>query len=160
MKPEVSVSRLGGLTHHGEEQVPFLFDLYRQFYGYPTDIAGVRRFLIANLAEPQVLFAVARIEGIAVGFLQAYVIPNSLTMNRLAVINDLFVDPAYRRYSCGRALLRFAQEQLVVMDVDRLELSTAVSNQAAQALYRSEGWSLDAEFVHFAKELRRSADNL
>ena len=82
----------------------------------------------------------------ALGFAQLYPSFTSAGMARIFVLNDLFVQPEARGRGIASALLRraaaFAREAGAV----RLTLSTEIGNEAAQALYRREGWARDEAF--------------
>ena len=65
-----------------------------------------------------------------------------------------FVNPGARRRGVGRALLRAAPEHARAHGAVRLELATARSNAAAQALYQAEGWQRDHDFFRYSLRLR------
>jgi len=54
----------------------------------------------------------------------------------------------------GRALLIAAAEYAATTDAVRLELATAKTNHAAQALYRSLGWVRDDLFDRYSLAVR------
>ena len=56
------------------------------------------------------------------------------------VVYDLFVDPARRRKGIGRLLMRAGLSSLEKMGAERVVLSTAHRNDAAQALFTSLGF--------------------
>lgn len=132
------------------DQIADLFDQYRRFYGQPADLALAKRFMSARLrnGDSRVLVAAAD-NGALTGFAQLYPSLSSVSAAPVYVLNDLYVAAAYRRRGVGRALLEaghtFARQQGAI----RLSLSTAVSNQAAQALYESLGWVRDQGFYHY-----------
>ena len=129
-----------------------LFDAYRQFYGQQSDLAAARAFLDERLhrGESVVFLAVADgPEGRAVGFMQLYPSFTSVSLGRLWVLNDLFVDPGVRRGGVGRRLLERARDWAVETQAKGLVLSTGVTNKTAQSLYESCGWTRDDEFHHY-----------
>ena len=129
-----------------------LFDAYRQFYGQRSDLAEARAFLDERLhrGESVVFLAVADgPEGRAVGFMQLYPSFTSVSLGRLWVLNDLFVDPGVRRGGVGRRLLERARDWAVETQAKGLVLSTGVTNKTAQSLYESCGWTRDDEFHHY-----------
>ena len=87
--------------------------------------------------------------GEAVGFMQLYPSFSSVSLGRLWILNDLFVDPAVRRGGVGRRLLERARAWAVETRARGLVLSTGVTNKTAQALYESCGWSRDDEFQRY-----------
>lgn len=129
-----------------------LFDAYRQFYGQRSDLAAARVFLDERLRrdESVIFLAIAGDDGSeALGFTQLYPSFSSVSVRRLWILNDLFVRPDIRRGGVGRRLLERAREWAIETDAKGLTLATAVSNDAARALYESCGWRRDAEFEHY-----------
>jgi GNAT superfamily N-acetyltransferase len=126
-----------------------LFDGYRQFYGQRQDLRGARNFLSERMKEGEsVLFlAVEGKEGL--GFTQLYPSFSSVSMERLWILNDLFVAPGARRRGVAAALLEEARQLAVGTGARGLELATATDNVSAQRLYESLGWQRDDAFHHY-----------
>ena len=131
-----------------ETLVP-LFDAYRQFYRRPADPTGARAFLAERLKRDESVIFLAIVDGGPAGFTQLYPSFSSVTMQRLWVLNDLFVAPTARRSGAGRALLDRAERWARETGAKGLTLSTELTNATAQALYESAGWTKDDEFVHY-----------
>jgi len=129
-----------------------LFDGYRQFYGQRSDVPRALAFLEERLrrSESVIFLAVADGEGgDALGFTQLYPSFSSVSLRRLWILNDLFVRQDIRRGGVGRRLLERAREWAIETQAKGLILTTAVTNEAAQALYESCGWRRDEEFEHY-----------
>jgi GNAT superfamily N-acetyltransferase len=126
-----------------------LFDGYRQFYGQVSDPDGARTFLSQRLKRGDSVVFVAIVDGAIAGFTQLYPSFSSVSMRRLWVLNDLFVDPNARRAGVGRALLARAERWATETQAKGLVLSTAVTNAAAQQLYEASGWVRDDEYFHY-----------
>jgi GNAT superfamily N-acetyltransferase len=127
-----------------------LFNQYRVFYGKPSDPEGARRFLSERLIHQQSVVLLARDDaGAAVGFVQLYPTYSSVSMRKKFILNDLFVEPAARKAGVGAALLEEAKRVAEQFGALALTLSTAVDNHAAQHLYKSNGWELDANYLNF-----------
>ena len=121
-----------------------LFDGYRRFYRQSSDLAAGRRFLSERLAAGESCVFVAETpEGEAVGFVQLFPSFSSVSMQRLWVLNDLFVTPDARRVGVARALMERARRLAVETDAKGLILETESHNAAAKALYEDLGWELD-----------------
>jgi GNAT superfamily N-acetyltransferase len=88
-------------------------------------------------------------EGRAVGFMQLYPSFTSVSLGRLWILNDLFVDPGVRRGGVGRRLLERARDWALETQAKGLVLSTGVTNKTAQSLYESCGWTRDEEFHRY-----------
>jgi ribosomal protein S18 acetylase RimI-like enzyme len=131
-----------------------LFDAYRVFYGQVSNLAGSCDFLLQRwVANESVLF-VARDDSVAsLGFVHLYPSFLSDRMQRFWILNDLYVVPELRQRGVARALLRRAQQHALDTGSGGLSLSTAVTNVNAQALYESEGYVLDRDFLYYNKFL-------
>lgn len=129
------------------DQLTLLFDAYRQFYGRPGDLPAARQFLLQRFEHGESVLFIAYLEGVAAGFCQLYPSFSSVSLARVYILNDLFVAPAARRAGVGRALLDAAVEYGRTFGAVRLTLSTAVSNENAQALYQAAGWQRDQQFL-------------
>jgi GNAT superfamily N-acetyltransferase len=73
-------------------------------------------------------------------------------MQRIWILNDLFVTPEARKIGVGRCLMNAAADFAAENGAKRLVLATAVDNTPAQSLYEKLGWVRDS-FVHYKYEL-------
>jgi ribosomal protein S18 acetylase RimI-like enzyme len=123
-----------------------LFDAYRQFYAQPAGLARATQFLQDRLSRRESLIVLATLEdGAVVGFCPIY------------TLSDLFVSPSARRLGVGGALLQAAERLAADRGVVRLELTTAHTNQTAQALYESLGWCRDEVYRTYTLAVRSQA---
>ncbi len=137
-----------------EDIVP-LFDAYRQFYDKPSQPEACRAFLRERFKYNQSAIFLARDgKGAAVGFAQLYPSFSSGSLAQIFILNDLFVAPSARRQGVAARLLRAAADYGRAAGALRLTLSTAITNQHAQALYEREGWSRDSEFYVYHLSLK------
>lgn len=124
-----------------------LFDAYRQFYHQPADLDGASAYLTERLSRGEsVVFWAQLDDGTPAGFTQLYPIFSSTTMQRVWLLNDLFVAPAARQAGVGRALLQRAHAFARETHAKELMLQTAVDNIPAQRLYESLGWQRDNDY--------------
>lgn len=131
-----------------------LFDGYRQFYKQPSDTSIAREFLRDRFEHQQsVIFLAEAVDGTGLGFTQLFPSFSSVSAARIFVLNDLFVSRQARRLGAGAALLRAAADYARAAEAVYLSLSTAVDNEAAQALYLAEGWIRDDDYLVFALNL-------
>jgi ribosomal protein S18 acetylase RimI-like enzyme len=134
-----------------------LFDVYRQFYGQKPDYDGAYQFLFERVQGNQsVIFAVVD-HGNALGFTQLYPSFSSVSMEPIWILNDLFVVEKARRRGIGEQLLTAATNHAKKSGAVRLELSTAIDNVQAQALYQRLGWKRDTAFFHYAFEVAKES---
>ena len=124
------------------------------FYDERSDVPVARVFPLERLQHNQsvVFFALWK-TGSAVGFTQLYPGFSSVSMARSFTLNDLYVVSGARRSKVGAKLLEAAAAYSRAEGAVRLSLSTAMDNEAAQALYASEGWVRDTKFCVYSLPL-------
>jgi ribosomal protein S18 acetylase RimI-like enzyme len=131
-----------------------LFDDYRRFYEQPSDTELARGFLGARLSRSESVVLVAQLpDGTLAGFCQLYPSFCSVLAQPIYTLYDLFVPPAHRQQGVAKALLAAAAERGRRDGMGRLDLTTAHTNHAAQALYESMGWVQDRVFRTYNLDL-------
>lgn len=134
----MDVKRIGSTESH---LVVPLFDRYRVFYRQPSNPELARCFIEARLDNNESTIFVAMDGETAVGFVQLYPLFSSVKAARNWILNDLFVEPAFRKRKIGRVLIQtalcFAREQ----GGKFVELETGVDNVVAQGLYERMGFA-------------------
>ena len=126
-----------------------LFDKYRQFYGQAPDESAAQEYLSERIQLQQSVVFLASESGQGVGFAQLYPTFSSVSMRRVWILNDLFVDPSSRRRGIGTQLLSIATSFAREDGAVRLVLATGVENRSAQSLYQRLGWKREEGFIHF-----------
>jgi GNAT superfamily N-acetyltransferase len=142
---------LASLEHLDE--VSRLFDQYRVFYNQPSDLNAATNFLQDRLQDQDSTIFIASEGGSVVGFTQLYPSFSSVSMKRVWILNDLFVDAPYRKQGIAKLLMSAAEQFARETGAIRLVLATQISNIAAQALYESLGYIEDQDFNHYALRL-------
>jgi ribosomal protein S18 acetylase RimI-like enzyme len=145
---EVSLADVNDL-----EEVSQLFDRYRIFYYQSSDIEAARSFLRERFQKGDSKLFIARVDNRIVGFTQLYPSFSSVSMKTVWILNDLFVEEAYRNQSVAKSLISAAENFARSTKAVRIVLSTQVSNIAARSLYRSLGYVKDEDFYHYALQL-------
>ena len=135
------------------EEVAILFDKYRCFYNQSSDLASARDFLRERLEYRDSTIFVASSNGCIIGFTQLYPSWSSVSMQRIWILNDLFVEAAYRQQGVARLLMNAAEKFAVATDAVRIVLSTQTSNTLAQDLYESLGYLKNEDFYHYSLTL-------
>ncbi len=126
-----------------------LFAGYLKFYKKRATPAAVRKFLAARLRRHESVIYLAFAGKEAVGFVQLYPTWSSLSLQRLWILNDLFVLPVARRTGVAKALMNRARRLAEVTGAEGLILETAVSNLKAQRLYENHAWKRDTKFYRY-----------
>lgn len=79
-------------------------------------------------------------------------------MGPIWILNDLYVNANYRQQGIARKLMQAVMKQAADHGILRITLSTAVSNQQAQALYESEGYAQDQSFMYYECGVKRGME--
>ncbi|MBD2096645.1 GNAT family N-acetyltransferase [Trichocoleus sp. FACHB-591] len=145
---EVILARLEHL-----EEVSRLFDKYRVFYQQPSDMEAAKKFLQERLQKNDSTIFLASDRGNMLGFTQLYPSFSSVSMKRVWILNDLFVEEAYRGKGVAQLLMNAAEEFARETGAVRIVLATQISNIAARSLYVSRGYIKDEDFYHYALRL-------
>jgi ribosomal protein S18 acetylase RimI-like enzyme len=142
--------RVRAATQEDLPELSRLFDAYRVFYRQASDLAAAERFLRERFArrDSELLVAAREAGGLA-GFTQLYPSLSSVSLARVFVLNDLYVDPDARRSGVGRALIEAAHAFARSRGAVRVSLETARDNAAAQRLYDALGYERDAAFYRY-----------
>ena len=90
---------------------------------------------------------VAREKKAVVGVALAVYSP-SAEEGRLLVLNDFFVDPAWRRKGIGKALATRLLEEAKAMRVERIDLEVTPTNANAAAFWKSMGFRTGGRTVY------------
>lgn len=132
-----------------ERLVP-LFDGYRQFYRQASDLAAAHAFLHDRLSNNESIIFLAQTPEAGLGFCQLYPSFSSVSMQRLWILNDLFVAEHARGQGVASGLLNVARDWAISTKSKGLVLETEATNTSAQRLYEQHGWQRDlAEYYYF-----------
>ncbi|MDM8350802.1 GNAT family N-acetyltransferase [Pseudomonas sp. sp1636] len=133
-----------------------LFAGYLQFYREDKPPAAIRVFLAQRLSRgDSVLFLARDPQGRALGFVQLYPFQASLALAPAWLLSDLYVVEAARRQGVGAALMNAARTHAENSGACGLQLQTAKSNLAGQALYERLGYVRDELFHTYWLDLPR-----
>ncbi|WP_238996508.1 GNAT family N-acetyltransferase [Paenibacillus pinistramenti] len=148
LNPAITISQA---TVEDLEELSRLFDQYRIFYGEKSDVPGARAFLFDKFVHLESVIFKAQDEqpGRLVGFTQLYPVYSSISMRKSWILNDLFVLEEFRRNGAARMLLKRAADYAALTGARGIELSTSISNAAAQRLYESLGFIKDEHYFHY-----------
>lgn len=130
-----------------------LFDAYRQFNGKPAALRESAAFLKARMANKESVVLVAGGPMGLAGFAQLYPTFSSVSLARVFIVNDLFVEPQQRRQGVASALLQAAAHYAHERGAVRLSASTAVDNLPTHALNEANGMRRDQSFFVYHRVL-------
>jgi ribosomal protein S18 acetylase RimI-like enzyme len=125
-----------------------LFDAYRQFYRLASNKAAAFKFLTLRLQNQDTRLYAAQYSlhptpFSLVGFVHLFPSFSSLAMQRLWILNDLYVLEPYRGLGIGRLLIQRAKLLAQETKAQGLFLQTEISNAPAQKFYENNGFLKD-----------------
>ena len=137
------------------EQVGKLFDLYRQFYKYDSNLIVSTNYIKdrINNKESKIFIAIND-KNEAIGFVQLYETFGSLDLGKIIILYDLYVEKGYRENKVGRQLMIRSHEYAKKIKAKRVQLSTATDNFIGQSLYESLGYVKDTDFYTYDFEIK------
>lgn len=137
-------------TRSDVDDLARLFAGYLEFYEVPRPLPEVRAFLEQRLELGDSRLFIARDgAGTARGFTQLYPFHSSLAMAPAWLLSDLYVVPAARRQGVGEDLMNAARALAETTGACGIQLETAKTNLAGQALYERLGYVRDEVFFTY-----------
>ena len=125
------------------DQLTNLFDQYVVFYKNPSNIEKHKTYLKERIENNEATIFLAFDENEpekAIGFTLIYVTFSSLALNKILLLNDLYVDPNVRKNGIGEKLILQAVGFAKEIGSGLIRLRTAKSNTVAQGLYNKMGF--------------------
>ncbi|AFZ23236.1 acetyltransferase [Cylindrospermum stagnale PCC 7417] len=136
------------------ERISVLFDQYRIFYNQASNLEGAKEFLKERFQNNDSVVFAASDNGKLIGFTQLYPSFSSVSMKRVWILNDLYVEESYRRRGIAKLLMSAAEEYAKESGAVRVILATQISNITAQKLYEARDYIKNEEFYHYALPLQ------
>jgi ribosomal protein S18 acetylase RimI-like enzyme len=136
------------------ESLSILFARYRVFYKQTSDIEAAKKFLQERFKNNDSVVFAAKDNEETIGFTQLYPSFSSVSMKRIWILNDLYVEESYRRKGVAKLLMSAAEKYARESGAVRIVLATQVSNTNAQKLYEARDYTKDEEFYHYALRLQ------
>ena len=131
-------------------QLAPLFDAYRVWYRKPSDLAGAIQFLNERLAKDEsIIFIAINDNQDYIGFVQLYPAFSSTRMQKMWILNDLFVNKKERGKGHSKALINRAKKLCRETQAAGMLLETETSNDIGNKLYPSVGFELEENNFYF-----------
>ena len=127
-----------------------LFDLYRQFYSYKSDINASKKYIEERIKNDEsIIFFAIDENNTGLGFVQLYETFGSLDLGKIIILYDLYVKKEYRKNKIGKELMLKSHVYARNIKAKRIQLSTATDNFIGQSLYESLGYVKDTDFYTY-----------
>jgi GNAT superfamily N-acetyltransferase len=133
--------------------VAFLFNQYRVFYRQPADLDSARKFIQERLQQKDAVILLAMENDHPVGYTQLFPSWSSVSMQRVWILNDLFVLAEKRNQGIAKALMNKAKDHAKSTNAVRLILATETTNTTGQHLYESMGYRQFDDFHHYVLKI-------
>jgi ribosomal protein S18 acetylase RimI-like enzyme len=135
----ITIKQIGLTESH---LIAGLFNQYRMFYKQFSDIGMAKAFIDERLQHNDsiIFLAVDQDTEQSVGFTQLYPKYSSVRLSKNWILNDLYVNEAYRKQGIGEKLIKTAMGFAKASGSTFVQLETAVDNYTAQHLYESIGF--------------------
>ncbi len=105
-KKELQYMSIQQATLNELDSLTELFDLYRSFYEQESNIEGAREFLKERLINKESVVFIAFDENNPIGFVQLYPSFSSVSMEKIWVLNDLYVKEIAREKGFAEELMK------------------------------------------------------
>jgi ribosomal protein S18 acetylase RimI-like enzyme len=125
------------------DQLTNLFDQYAVFYKNPSNYDKHYAYLKDRLENNEATVFVATDESKEeklIGFVLIYITFSSLALNKILILNDIFVDSSARKKGIGEKLILQTVELAKELGANDIRLRTAKNNTVAQGLYHKMGF--------------------
>lgn len=122
---------------------------YRVFYRQEPNEAREREFVLFQLQNPSSALFLADVEGAPAGFVQLFRTYSTVHLANAFILEDLYVDSAYRKRGIAAALLERALQHARENGAAGMFLETANDNTTAQRVYERAGWTREARFFKY-----------
>ena len=141
-------------TKENINQVGKLFDLYRQFYKYKSNVHESTNYISERISNNEsIIFLALTQKNNPTGFVQLYETFGSLHLGKIIILYDLYVKEEFRKHGIGKKLMAKSEEYAKSIGAKSIELSTAKDNLSAQFLYKKIGYIRDNEFYSYSYEI-------
>jgi ribosomal protein S18 acetylase RimI-like enzyme len=128
------------------DQLTALFDQYLLFYKKPSNVEKHKSYLRERIENNEAIIFMAFDDELtekAIGFTLIYPTFSSILLNKILILNDLYVDSTIRNNGTGEKLILKTVELAKELDVKLVRLRTAKNNIIAQGLYHKMGFVRD-----------------
>ena len=128
------------------DQLTSLFDKYVVFYKKPSNYQKHKAYLKERLENNEATVFLAfddNNQEEAIGFTLIYITFSSLALNKILILNDLYVNSTVRKNGIGEKLILQTVALAKELGSNLIRLRTAKNNHVAQGLYHKMGFIRD-----------------
>lgn len=122
---------------------------YRVFYEQQPDPQRERAYVHHHFESGSSVIYIAEEDEIAAGFAQLFRTYSTVHLAPAWILEDLFVEMAFRGRGIAAALLSSAVDHARAEGASGMFLETALDNFAAQRVYERAGWRRESRFLKY-----------
>lgn len=126
-----------------------LVQAYRVFYRREPETQRERAFIESHLRNGSSCIYIAEVDGEPAGFMQLFPAHSTVRLAPSWILEDLFVNPNFRKAGIASALLQRALEHAEETGACGMFLETANDNETAQRVYERAGWKREGRFLKY-----------
>ena len=130
-----------------------IFDSYREYFGQQKDPVMMEQFLFDKFEHFESFIFIAQLQGEVVGFAQLYPVFSSLTLQRVWLLKDFFIEEEFRGGGVGTLLFATVKEFTLLTKSKGIELSVEHTNKKAWNFWEKKGFKMDQEFRYYFYKL-------
>ncbi len=137
-------------TQDDVDDLSVLFNSYRIFYGQKSNLSLARLFIEQRLINNEsVIFYAENENKEKVGFAQLYPSFSSVSVQKIWILNDLYVNESFRGLGIAKNLLSKIHHYAIETKAKGVSLETAHDNYKAKNLYQSLGYIEEKSFQSY-----------
>jgi len=130
-------------------QIAGLLDKYRVFYGQEPAPTESLEFVKERFYLGESVVIVASEDDQIIGFTQLFPSFSSVTLQRLWILNDLYVEESKRHLGVGKLLLEAAKGLAKQTNAKELFIEGADNNPRARKIYTSFGFIENKDYHYY-----------
>ena len=124
-----------------KEDAEFIFKIICQLEGENPDVDDFNKVFLFNLANPEVHYIIAEFNSKIIGFASMHIQHLLHHTGKVAEIQELFIDPAYRNRGFGEELLWYLRDIAGTEKCKHLEISCNLVRDKANSFFSNRGLS-------------------
>ena len=148
MKNKVEVQNIRRAQRGDEQQIMGLVQELALFENAPDEVINTPEQLAIDLFDDQICQCyVYELDGVIRG-IALYYVSYSTWLGRCLYLEDLYIQPDYRRGGIGRVLFQRLVDEAKLMKAKRMDWQVLDWNEPAIQFYKSIGATLDPEWIN------------
>ncbi|CAC9477459.1 hypothetical protein [uncultured Gammaproteobacteria bacterium] len=135
------------------DNLSVLFNQYQKFYGENASLDDSKIFLTNRIINKESIIYCCKNDGNISGFAQIYFSYSSVTMQKIWILNDLFVDQNFRGLGIGEKIISHVIRNASKNKIKSVILETLQDNKIAQNLYKKMLFIEESNVKHFVHKI-------